>query len=85
METLSKNKERAFKARIFTILLVLGLVAIPLMSEISTYNASGWQIAANHGYASQDGAATVAAVVGAGAALGALCPIQLLVGVGVAY
>jgi hypothetical protein len=85
MESISKKKERTFKVRIFTVLLLLGFIAIPLMSEVSSYNASGWQIAANNGYASQDGAATVAAVVGAGAAVGALCPVQLLVGIGLAY
>lgn len=39
------------------------------------------QIAANHGYASADGAAIVQTAVGVGWALGLLCGIQLIVGI----
>jgi hypothetical protein len=72
------KKERKLKVKIFTTLLLVGLIAMPLLSEMATYDANAWQIAANHGYASADGAAIVSTLVGVGWALGALCGVQLV-------
>jgi len=78
MNQISKNQERSFKVKIFTVLFLLGVIAVPLMSELSSYSADAWQIAANMGYASANGAAIVQTIVGVGWAVGALCGVQLV-------
>jgi hypothetical protein len=70
--------ERKLKLKIFTTLFLLALIAMPLLSEMASYSANAWQIAANHGYASADGAAIVSVITGIGWATGALCGVQLI-------
>jgi hypothetical protein len=78
MKKQSVKNERKLKVKIFVALFLLGLIAMPLLSEMANYNANAWQLAANHGYASQDSATIINTIVGVGWAVGALCGVQLV-------
>lgn len=76
----------SLKQKISLILFTIAVVTMPLLSEISTQHSDAWAIAANHGVknTSVDGAVVLGAAVNIGWALGALCGVQLVVGIVVA-
>lgn len=73
-----KIKKKRFMA---LMIFLIAIVALPLLASLSVKGSDAWQIAANHGYASADGAAIVTTAVSAGAALELLCGIQLVAGI----
>lgn len=74
-------KRKSLKIKIFIAIFLIAVIAMPLLSQIASNHGGAYQIAANHGYASADGAAIVQTAVGVGWALGLLCGIQLIVGI----
>ena len=79
-------KKMTIKQKICLSLFCLAVIAMPLLSETATQHSDAWAIAANHGVKnfSADGAIIVGTAVNIGWALGALCGVQLVVGLAVA-
>jgi len=76
----------SLKQKISLILFIVAVVTMPLLSEITTQHSDAWAIAANHSVknTSVDGAIIIGTAVNIGWALGALCGVQLVVGLVVA-
>lgn len=72
------------KKKIFVVIFILAVIGIPLLSCLSATHGGAYAIAANHGYASVDGAVIIGTAVNVGWALGLLCGVQLVVGLVVA-
>lgn len=78
---LKTSKQMKKKQEMALMIFSIAIVALPLLASLSVNSSNAWQIAANHGYASADGAAIVSTAVGAGWALGLLCGVQLVAGI----
>lgn len=78
---LSKIANMKKKQKLAAIMFTIAIVIMPLLASLSVKSSNAWQIAANHCYASADGAAIMTTAVGAGWALGLLCGVQLVAGI----
>lgn len=77
-------KSTDLKKKLFLVMFLLGVIAMPLMSELIATHSDAYAIAANHGYGSTDGAIIVGTVVNVGWAVGLLCGVQLVAGLVIA-
>ena len=71
-------KTKNLKKKLFLIMFLIGIISMPLISEVVTAQSDAWAIAAANGYGSAEGAIIVGTITNVGWAMGWLCGVQLV-------